>query len=187
MTMKDRILEAAERRVRESGFSEMSFRELADDVGIKSASVHYHFPTKFDLGEALVERYTVQFKADLDAIDTADLWTALDGFIALYTRALVLGHSICLCAMMGAEAIGLPDSVNRNTKAFFAMNMHWLEELFEKHVGGRKPETAAMVVAALEGGMIMASASNDRAIFDRTAKAVVRSAVAPDDAVQVRG
>ena len=51
------LLNAAERRVRRSGYNAVSFRDLADDVGIKSASVHYHFPQKADLGVALVERY----------------------------------------------------------------------------------------------------------------------------------
>jgi TetR/AcrR family transcriptional repressor of nem operon len=72
-TMKDKILDAAEKRVRGAGFSAMSFRDLASDVGIKSASVHYHFPTKPDLGEALVDRYTSQFKEHLERRWTATL------------------------------------------------------------------------------------------------------------------
>ncbi|MEC8039905.1 MAG: TetR/AcrR family transcriptional regulator, partial [Pseudomonadota bacterium] len=110
--MKEKILEAAEKRVRGVGFAEMSFRDLAKDVGIKSASVHYHFPTKPDLGEALVTRYAEQFKEELDRIDQIELGAALDAFVGLYSKALVLGESICLCAVMGAEAIGLPENVN---------------------------------------------------------------------------
>ena len=40
-SMKDAILDAAEKRVRHAGYSKMSFRDVAKDVGIKSASVHY--------------------------------------------------------------------------------------------------------------------------------------------------
>ena len=32
--------------MRRGGFHGFSFRDLAADVGIKSASVHYHFPIK---------------------------------------------------------------------------------------------------------------------------------------------
>ena len=175
LTMKEKILEAAENRVRGAGFAEMSFRDLANDVGIKSASVHYHFPTKPDLGEALVARYAEQFEAELAKINLDDLHTALDGFVALYSRALVLNESICLCAIMGAEAIGLPENVNQRTKAFFAMNKDWLEGLFARHGIANAADKAGLVVAALEGGMIVASASNDRAIFDGVAKAAVGS------------
>jgi TetR/AcrR family transcriptional repressor of nem operon len=175
LTMKDKILVAAERRVRGAGFSEMSFRDLANDVGIKSASVHYHFPTKPDLGEALVIHYTEQFKSELDKIDLDDLHAALESFVALYSNALVLDESICLCAVMGAEAIGLPENVNQRTKAFFEMNKTWLVTLFTKHRVKDADDVASLIVAALEGGMIVASSSNDRSVFEQVAQTALRS------------
>ena len=173
MTMKDKILDAAEKRVRKAGFFETSFRDLAADVGIKSASVHYHFPTKPDLGEALVARYADNFKAQLDKIDTSDMRSALDEFVALYAGALVLGESVCLCAIMGAEAIGLPENVRTRTEAFFEMNRSWLKAVLEKNGVKATAESANLIIAALEGAMIVASASNDRALFDQVAKAAV--------------
>ena len=174
LTMKEKILIAAEKRVRKAGYSEMSFRDLAADVGIKSASVHYHFPTKPDLGEALVRRYAEQFKAELDKIDLEDLQAALNGFVSLYSNALVLNESICLCAIMGAEAIGLPENINQRTKAFFEMNKAWLETLFTKHGIKDAANVASLIVAALEGGLIVASTLNDRSTFDQVAKAAIR-------------
>ncbi|RYG89995.1 TetR/AcrR family transcriptional regulator [Loktanella sp. IMCC34160] len=171
MTMKDKILDAAERSVRKAGFSEMSFRDLANDVGIKSASVHYHFPTKADLGEALVARYADRFKAELDKIETGTLESALNAYVALYSRALVLNESICLCAIMGAEAIGLPENVNSRTKAFFDMNRAWLDALLTQNNIRSAADKAGLIVSALEGGMIVASASNDRKLFDQVAEA----------------
>ncbi len=170
LTTKEKILNAAEIRVRGAGFAEMSFRDLASDVGIKSASVHYHFPTKADLGEALVARYAERFEEALGQIDQTDLKPALEAFVDLYAQALVLNEAICLCAVMGAEAIGLPENVNEKTQAFFAMNTSWLEDLFTTHLPSRKPDTAAMIVAALEGAMIVASVSKDRALFDQVAQ-----------------
>src|ERR1700761_601428 len=55
--MKTDIMDAAERRMQAGGFSGFSFREIATDVGIKSSSVHYHFPTKDDLAAAIVRRW----------------------------------------------------------------------------------------------------------------------------------
>lgn len=178
LTMKEKILDAAEKRVRKVGFAETSFRDLANDVGIKSASVHYHFPTKPDLGEALVTRYADKFKIQLDQINTDDLPSALNSFIALYSDALVLGESVCLCAIMGAEAIGLPENVNKRTEAFFEMNRAWLASLLEKNNVKTPEETANLIIAALEGGMIVASASNNRRLFDQVATAAVKNALA---------
>ena len=55
-SMRERILSAAEKRVRAVGFNAVSFRDLANDVGVKSSSVHYHLPRKQDLGEQLGKR-----------------------------------------------------------------------------------------------------------------------------------
>src|SRR5262249_51075008 len=52
------IMDAAERRMRIGGFNGFSFREIAADVGVKSSSVHYHFPTKEKLAAAVIHRYT---------------------------------------------------------------------------------------------------------------------------------
>jgi AcrR family transcriptional regulator len=52
------LLDAAEKRIRKCGYNAVSFRDLAVDADIKSASVHYHFPRKEDLGLALVQRYS---------------------------------------------------------------------------------------------------------------------------------
>ncbi len=177
LTMKEKIMVAAEKRVRGAGFAEMSFRDLAGDVGIKSASVHYHFPTKADLGEALVVRYAEQFKDKMDQIQMDDLTIALEGFVGLYSDALVLDECICLCAILGAEAIGLPENVNSRTKAFFEMNQAWLKSLFKNHNVENAGDTASLIVAALEGGMIVASASNSRGLFEAVARGAVRAVI----------
>ncbi len=54
--VKTAIMDAAERRMQLGGFGGFSFREIAADVGIKSSSVHYHFPTKEDLAAAVIRR-----------------------------------------------------------------------------------------------------------------------------------
>lgn len=164
-TMRDRIVQAAERRVRASGFAEMSFRDVATDVGVKSASVHYHFPTKADLGVAIVANYTKRFSQALDGIDTSDPMTAFDAYAALYDVALVVDEAVCLCAIMGAESIGLPQTVNDQTRAFFQMNLSWLEGLFQRHTGTAQASLARLVVTALEGAIIVASNAQDRSVL----------------------
>ena len=49
------ILKITEEMVRRGGYNGFSFREIAKQVGIKSSSVHYHFPTKEDLGVAVAK------------------------------------------------------------------------------------------------------------------------------------
>ena len=173
--MRERILSAAEKRVRAVGFNAMSFRDLANDVGVKSSSVHYHFPQKEDLGEQLVKRYSERFQARLDEIDIEEVGPigALDAFIALYGEALVVGQSVCLCAILGAEANSLPGRINAGTQAFFQVNTEWLTEVHGRLASSQTLMTPIEIVSALEGAMIVSSAMKSREAFDATARRIM--------------
>lgn len=103
LSMRDRILDAAEVRARRGGYNAFSFRDLADDVGVKSASVHYHFPTKSDLAEVLTLRYAERARERLG--DPAELSAdeAIARVTALFREALIRDDRMCLCGLFGAE------------------------------------------------------------------------------------
>ncbi|MGI9521911.1 MAG: TetR/AcrR family transcriptional regulator, partial [Hyphomicrobiaceae bacterium] len=61
------LLDCAEDAIRLRGYHAVSFRDLAEKLGIKSSSVHYYFRQKEDLGLALVQRYRDRFYSDLEA------------------------------------------------------------------------------------------------------------------------
>ncbi|MDP2026901.1 TetR/AcrR family transcriptional regulator [Sulfuriferula sp.] len=41
--------------VQRRGFNDFSYADIANEVGIRKASLHHHFPTKTDLGLALID------------------------------------------------------------------------------------------------------------------------------------
>ncbi|MEP0519265.1 MAG: TetR/AcrR family transcriptional regulator [Hyphomicrobiales bacterium] len=172
-SMRDVILDAAEKRIRAVGYNAVSFRELATDVGVKSASIHYHFPQKSDLGVELVTRYSTRFHERLEEIDTSEIRPALEAFLSLYSAALVLGNSVCLCAILGAEANGLPSDINDKIKAFFELNAAWLSALFERHNVLMDKYPPLEILASLEGSMIIASSLQDRSVLDGTIRRIL--------------
>ena len=52
-----RALDVAERLVQTRGFNGFSYADIAEALGVTKASLHYHFPSKADLGQRLIERY----------------------------------------------------------------------------------------------------------------------------------
>ena len=94
------------------GYSGLNFRDLAKQVGIKSASIHYYFPTKGDLGAALAKRYTEDAKAILDAylVKCSEPSVCLQKYTDLFRKALESGNRMCLCGFMAAESDDLPDA-----------------------------------------------------------------------------
>src|SRR4051812_4913917 len=87
---KQRILDAARLTVQAHGYSGLNFRHLAEVVGIKSASIHYHFPGKADLGAAVARRYWEDTAAGLEAMLAAsgDPARALHDYPGIFRKSL---------------------------------------------------------------------------------------------------
>ena len=58
-----RLMDLAEAHIRNAGYGGFSFRDLAAESGIKSASAHHHFPTKATMAAAVARRYGDRFLA----------------------------------------------------------------------------------------------------------------------------
>lgn len=161
--MRDRILDAAEARVRRGGYNAFSFRELAADVGIKSSSIHYHFPTKPLLAEALARRYTERVRERLGDVIGMSAGEAKSRVSALFRDALVKDDCMCLCGLLGAERDALPPGVNAAVADFFRLIIAYLRTAFARTAHTEPPEA---VLAQLEGALILARSLRDVAIFD---------------------
>jgi len=177
MDSASQILDIAERRMRLAGYNAVSYRDVAAEMGIKSASLHYHFPKKVDLGVALVRRYSQVFWSRLseETDDLSEPHDMIESFVGIYRHALKEQQLVCLCAVLGAEAPGLPEAVTAEVKAFFEMNIEWLKEYY-KAMGEARPEAKAKTtLALLEGAMIISSVQGDNSVFDAAAMVVEAS------------
>ena len=173
----DDILDCAERYIRTRGYNGFSFRDIASDVGIRSASVHYHFPTKADLGAAVARRYTDRFLSAVGDPETKDQDPdeLLARFVQAFRKALVVDGRMCLCGMLGAEVESLPEQVATEAKRFFELSLNWLETVFGRFRGASEPDTerchkkALQALASLQGAMLLARTLDDTASFDQVA------------------
>lgn len=64
---KNRILDAAEVLFAERGFADTSLRLITSEADVNLASVNYHFGSKKELIQAVLDRYLSLFMPDLDA------------------------------------------------------------------------------------------------------------------------
>jgi TetR/AcrR family transcriptional repressor of nem operon len=176
-----RILNVAERLVQTRGFNGFSYADIADEVGITKASLHYHFATKAQLGRTLIERYTGAFETALHQITSAqaDARGRLRAYVKIYADVLAEGR-MCLCGMAAAEYGTLPETMQQALREFFSSNERWLAQLLEQaqregYLSLRAPaaEEASMLMSALEGAMLVARAMGDRDRFEATARALL--------------
>lgn len=164
-----RILDVAERLVQTRGFNAFSYADVAGALNLTKASLHYHFPTKAKLGERLIDRYRESFLAALDHIDRAcpDAGAKLRAYVEIY--AVVLdSNRMCLCGMLAADYATLPKPMKEAVRSFFDTNEAWLARVLmegrkrkELAFSGTPVETARVLVAALEGAMLLARSHGD--------------------------
>jgi TetR/AcrR family transcriptional repressor of nem operon len=180
------ILDIAERLVQRRGFNGFSYADVAGEIGITRAALHYHFPAKVELGEELIIRYAARFFAALAAIDRQEAAAVgkLRAYTDLYLDTLRHGR-MCVCGILAAEYETLPGRMRHAVVSFFDDNQAWLAGVLEagRAQGGLRfpgdPEDAAqMTIGALEGAMLVARIYGDTARFKTVTDRLVASFVA---------
>lgn len=170
---RETIMDAAKLVVQREGYNALSFRELAKEIGIKNASVHYHFPTKGDLGQALAKRYAEEAKAFLEglSLEKKDGPKTMRAYVEAFRRALKNDNRMCLCGIMLAERDALPEPVLTEVERFRSVNVDWLRELISVHrpkAGEAEVSDDALAIfSAIEGAQLVSRGSADIQMFDR--------------------
>jgi TetR/AcrR family transcriptional repressor of nem operon len=176
-----RILEVAERLVQVQGFNGFSYADISDQLHLRKASLHHHFPTKGALGLALIARYHQTFAAALAAIrrDHQDARTRLASYVGLY-RQVLRKQRMCLCGVLAAEFETLPGPMRRRVVGFFKANEVWLTAVLEEgrrartlSFPGPASSTAAFLVSSLEGAMLVARSFGRLSRFESVAKKLI--------------
>ena len=166
-----KILTVAQQNVQTKGFNGFSYRDLATEIGIKTSSIHYHFPTKDDLALALVTAFREGFNLELSRISSENesVRSQLAEYVKLFESNLAIDNKFCLCGMLASELNSLSDNVKQAIQGFFLDNEVWLSQLI---ANGQKDGSlkvtsspdliAAQLLATIEGAMLIArSAEQD--------------------------
>lgn len=159
------ILDIAEALIQTRGYNAFSYQDIADPLGIRKASIHYHFPAKADLGLAVVDRYADRFSAALSAIavdDSQPSMAMLERYLEPYRGFAGTPDKVCLCGGLAGEMPALPSPMRARVARFFAEHQAWLADILDR--GQRRgefalPDTAArtgrLAFSALQGALLV--------------------------------
>lgn len=166
---RDALVQTAESLMRTKGYAAFSYADLAESVGIRKASIHHHFPTKEDLGVAIVEEYVARVRQDFAHIEQAhkDVVGRLEAFALLF-RASNEDGLLPLCGALAAEMSALPAGLQQLTHGFFDMQLKWLTAILDNGIsGGEIPkgsgarQKAFLLLSLLEGASFISWATNE--------------------------
>jgi TetR/AcrR family transcriptional regulator, transcriptional repressor for nem operon len=168
---REAILSAARKTAQAHGYNGLNFRDLAGDVGIKSASIYYHFPSKADLGAAIARRYWEDTAAALEAMsaETPDSLRCLRQYPDIFRKSLESENRLCLCSFMAAEYEDLPELVKKEVRAFADVNVAWLSRALSAAIEVDPEESerrARAIFAAVAGAQLIARSRSDISLYD---------------------
>ena len=178
----ERVLDIAERLVQVRGFSNFSYADIATELWITKASLHYHYAGKAELGQALITRYAERFNQALGEIDhdRPNARTKLVAYAELYAGVL-RNERMCMCGILAAEYQTLPHAMQSEVVRFFDDNQAWLTKMLKEGKAdgtlaykGRAQDTAQGILSTLEGAMLVARPYGTQARFDAAVKQLLR-------------
>ena len=181
------ILDVAERLVQIRGFNAFSYADIAAELKMSKAALHYHFIGKAELGAELINRYTIRFVAALAAVEARlpDAPARLAAYADLYL-AVLLEQKMCLCGMLATDFETLPDSMRTGVVAFFDKNEEWLSHVLADGIEKgtlefeeSPSEIAWMIIGCLQGAMLIAKPYGDTSKFKSTASQLFKGLRAP--------
>ncbi|BDI29643.1 TetR family transcriptional regulator [Capsulimonas corticalis] len=168
---REAVLDLAQQFVQTRGYNGFSYRDLAERIGIRAPSIHYYFPSKTDLGLAMVARYQDRFLSHLSRIEREeknDPRRCLQRYVDVYRDLMATGDHLCLGAALAGEQESLPEGIAQAVRALFSENVAWLEKILDAGRAqgqfafqGSAAIAAEALFSSIEGVMLVARAFND--------------------------
>lgn len=167
-----KILDIGQELIQTGGFTAMSFQDIAAQVGIKKPSVIHHFPSKADLGIAIIQRYRDTFAAQLDEIKDdpgKSAWEALEFYFSPYRHFASTPDTVCLCGALAGEVPALPKEMRVEVKQFMEAHQEWLESILrsgrksgEFHFDETPARLSRLLFNTLQGTLLVKRSTDDQ-------------------------
>lgn len=165
---QDRILQTAIRLIRTRSYNSFSYKDIANEVNIKKASVHYHYDAKSTLGIAAVQEYQSKASYLMNKLkrEETDPIKRFEQYVGFFEHGLKRGE-ICLVGVMSMEINTLTKEIQDELKRFFEEYNLWLVDILEDgrdkgifKFNGNASDKALYITAAIEGALILVRAYN---------------------------
>lgn len=131
MDIKNQIIGIANDLLIERGFNAFSYKHIADAIAIKTSSIHYHFPTKNDLGIAIIESHMQSLE---NTIKKCNNNTAVEKMSKLffYYKRLAVEQKVCIIGAFTSDINTLDEDLRKKILQFGDMVVMWTTAILEE-------------------------------------------------------
>lgn len=158
---KDKIVELAREYIQRVGYHSFTYKQIATQLNIKNAAIHHYYPSKEDLGLAVIALDFHEFTILVNSLENNAPLEKIDALLSNYRRYFKEGKKLCIIGTFGSSSEDTPIQIHKASTSYQTAVITWLTDTFNK---GKKlgafnftqstDDLITIWVAALPGSLI---------------------------------
>jgi len=127
---KESIIQLADDLIRRRGYNAFSYKDISKVLSIKNAAIHYHFPTKSDLGAAVIDLHIQKIEQFIRSVASLSASEKLEAFLSIYDE-IQASNKVCLVGTLASDWDTIDPKIQQKLTAFASMVGDWLTGIME--------------------------------------------------------
>lgn len=174
-------MDVANKYIQKVGFNAFSYSDLANEIGIKKASIHYHFPSKMDLGIAYCH-FKLNQLFELEILINAQ--DSLEDKLFQYGNAFIPcaeKNEMCGIHSMFTDTDSFSEPLQNAISELVESELRILENIFRNEsnesiqtVNGITPKQLALIVNSTIKGALLMNRISKNDLYMESMKAVIQ-------------
>ena len=189
MNTQQKLIDSARHLIQTRGYNGFSYADVADEVQMRKASIHHHFPAKSDLAKAVVEQSRAVIVEQTRLLDDGafDPDAQLRMYTGYWEKCIADASApFCVAGMLASELPTLPADLAQEVRAHFHDLSGWLERVMTRgaqlgrfQLQGSARQEAEAFMAMVYGATLAARAYGDAKVFSDIVAGALKRLVAP--------
>ena len=178
---KERIVELGRDYMQRIGYHSFNYKQIALELNIKNASIHHYYPSKEDLGLAVIEKDRQDFLQIIQKVKKAPPMDKLEALFCAYDDYLKQGKKLCVISTFSSSFNEITERMQLATSQYSEIIASWLTTTFKEglasgdfHFKTPVEEMVNHFMATLPGALLVGR-SRGKEYFDMAIQSLRKS------------
>lgn len=172
---KSEIVKIAIDLIEKHSYNSISYQDISNILNIRKASIHYHFPSKADLGLVTLKTFRKNIINLISKLDerTNDPKEKLLAYFKFFKSIAKSNDRMCLAGVLSAEYNTLPKNMQEELYSFFNNYFTWLAKVLSEgkekkqfNFNGTPEDMVLLIESSLHGSLLLSRPLNNKDSFD---------------------
>lgn len=128
---KETIVLLGDELIRKKGYNAFSYADISKQLNVKNAAIHYHYPTKPDLAEAVVDFHTDSFNRFTEKASSKNEADQIKMFLNFYA-SIQLSGKLCVIGSFASDWNSMEEEVQGKVTEFTNNVLGWITQTLDK-------------------------------------------------------